>query len=125
MNLQKAIESFDSHRANALTLKEKVEWVSQLDYKIYSELLAPRGEILYNGYDVHTSLETRLLAPEEYGEIYTLYLTMKLDFKNSEIGRYNNSAILFNRTYMEMSDFINRKSAVKKKTKIKAGDLYV
>ncbi len=125
MNLRETIESFDNQKANTVSLETKIKWLSQLDYKIFSDILSDRigGEFL--GYNAQTSLETSLLAPEEYGDIYILYLNMKTDYKNGEIGRYNNSAMLYNRAYMEMSDFINRKNAVKKKTKIKAGDIYV
>jgi hypothetical protein len=44
---------------------------------------------------------------------------------NGEIARFNNSTLLFNRMFKEMSDFINRNKAVIKKTEIKAGDLIV
>ncbi len=125
MTLQKAIEEFDSQRANTVSLQEKIQWLSQLEYKIFAELLQARTHGEFNGYTTQTPLGTELLAPAEYGEIYVFYLVMKLDYKNGEIGRYNNSAITFNRAYSEMANFINRRTAVKKNTKIKAGDLYV
>ncbi len=125
MTLQKAIESFDSHRANTLPLDEKIQWISQLDKKIFSELLKDRIGGAFEGYNAQTLLQTETLAPEEYEEIYIYYLSMMLDFKNGEIGRYNNSATVYNRCFSQMANFINRENAVNKKTKIKAGDLYV
>jgi hypothetical protein len=47
---------------------------------------------------------------------------MKLDYMNGEIGRYNNSAMLFNRMYKEMHDFINRQEKIPVNTDLKAGD---
>lgn len=125
MTLRKAIEIFDSERSNSVDIGKKIRWVSQLDYKISSEITEPRGDEPFEGYDISTPLETILKAPEEFGEIYGLYLNMKLDYMNGEIARFNNSALLFNNMYRDMSNFMNRKKAVLKQSEIKAGDLYV
>lgn len=125
MTLAKAIEKFDFQRSNSVTLERKIEWLSQLDYKIFSEITEPRGDEDFDGYTELTPLDTKLKAPEEYGEIYSLYMNMQLDYMNGEIARFNNSALLFNRMYKEMNDFVNRKKAVIKKTSVKAGGLYV
>ena len=125
MTLAKAIENFDFQRANSVSLERKVQWISQLDYKISSEITEPRGGEKFNGYSELTSLDTILKAPDEYGEIYNLYMNMKLDYMNGEIARFNNSAMLFNRMYKELNDFVNRNQAVVKRVTVKAGDLYV
>ncbi len=125
MTLLKTIEIFDGNRANAVPLETKVEWISQLDMKISAELLIPRGADIFSGYTIETPLTEELKAPEEYADIYTLYLNMKLDLMNGEIARHNNSALLFNRMFKEMADFINRNQAVIFNAKIKAGGIYV
>ena len=125
MTLAKAVENFDSERANGVSIERKIAWISQLDYKISAELSEPRGAEKFGGYTEMTSLETELKAPDEYGEIYSLYMNMKLYYMNGEIARFNNSTLLFNRMFKELSDFINRKQAVIKNTAIKAGDLLV
>ncbi len=125
MTLGKAVENFDAQRANNVSIERKIEWLSQLDYKISAELLKPRGGDGFEGYTVKTLLETKLKAPEEYAEIYHLYMNMKLDYMNGEIARFNNSAILFNSMYKELSNFINRETAVIKNAEIKVGDIDV
>lgn len=125
MTLLKAMETFDRERSNALSIETKVDWLSQLDMKIFSEILADRGGEDFGGYSLDTPFDKTLKAPDEYGEIYTLYLNMKLDYMNGEITRFNNSAMLFNRMFKELHDFINRKTPVSKKTSIKAGGIYV
>ncbi|MBQ8183124.1 MAG: hypothetical protein IJ025_04410 [Clostridia bacterium] len=125
MTLQRAIELFDCERANAIALAEKIRWISQLDYKISSEICEPRGAEPFKGYSETSPLTTEIKAPDEYGEIYGLYLNMKLDYMNGEIARFNNSALLFNNMYKDMSNYLNRKQAILKNTGIKAGDLYV
>ena len=125
MTLAKAIENFDSERVNKISLERKIEWISQLDRKIFTEILSDRGDDAFDGYTVETPLTIVLKAPDSYGEIYTLYLNMKLDYMNGEIGRFNNSTILFNRMFKEMHDAINRAIPVLHKNKIKAGDILV
>ena len=125
MTLEKAIEAFDAERSNGVSMAEKLRWISQLDYKISSEITRPRGDDEFMGYTVSTPLDTVLKAPDEYGELYPLYLNMKLDYMNGELARFNNSALLFNNMYRDMSNFVNRQRAVLKQTEIKAGDLYV
>ncbi len=125
MKLINAIGDFDKSRSNQVTLEQKILWISELDEKINGEYLEPRGAEAFEGYCITTPGETPLRAPGGFGEIYTLYLNMKLDYMNGEIVRYNNSAAVFNRLYKEMGDAINRKTKVIKNTRIKAGDFYV
>ncbi len=125
MTLEKAIEHFDAERVNSLDVAKKIRWVSQLDYKIFSEITEPRGDGDFKPYNIASPLATALRAPDEFAEIYTLYLNMKLDYMNGELARYNNSALLFNNMYRDMCNYINRSRRVLKKTEIKAGDIYV
>lgn len=122
MTLAEVIENFDSERTNNVSIITKKRWISQLDLKIWGEILKPRGDKEYIGYGKEISLDAVVKAPEEYAEIYNLYLNMKLDYMNGEIGRYNNSAMLFNRMYKEMHDFINRNEKLPVNADLKAGD---
>ena len=125
MTLSEIIEGFDKERKNELPLDIKLGWISQLDYKISSEILSDRQSEAFRGYNGTTPLGTVVKAPAEYGEIYVCYLNMKLDYMNGEIARFNNSAMLFNRMFKELHDYINRKTPVTKKTSLKAGGIYV
>ena len=125
MTLAKAIENFDAERINKVSLERKIEWISQLDKKIHTEILSDRGDAVFGGYTVDTPFTTELKAHSSYEEIYNLYLNMKMDYMNGEIGRFNNSAILFNRIFKEMHDAFNRETPVSRKTRIKAGDILV
>ncbi len=122
MTLADIIENFDSERTNNVSILTKKRWISQLDLKIWGEILKPRGDKEIYGYGKEIPLDAIVKAPDEYAEIYTLYLNMKLDYMNGEIGRYNNSAMLFNRMYKEMHDFINRQEKNPVNTALKVGD---
>ncbi len=125
MTLAKAIENFDAEHPNNAPFHLKVQWISNLDHKIYGEILIPRGKGEFEGYDQTTPQDTVLASPDCYGEIYTYYLAMKLDYINGEVARSNNNALLFNRIYKELFDYINRQTPVSKNTAITAGDLNV
>ena len=125
MTLVNAIEEFDNYRDNKVSLEQKIKWINELDRKINNEYLLIRGGESFEDYTITTPGDIQLKASKEYSEIYSLYMNMKLDYINGEITRFNNSAVLFNRMYKEMGDAINRKTPVRAKTKIKAGDLYV
>ncbi len=125
MTLSDVIENFDSERTNNVSIITKKRWISQLDLKIWGEILKPRGDKEYVGYGREISLEAEVKAPDEYAEIYTLYMNMKLDYMNGEIGRSNNSAMLFNRMYKEMHDYINRTQKLPENTDLKVGDYNV
>ncbi len=122
MTLAEVIENFDSERTNNVSIITKKRWISQLDLKIWGEILKPRGDNQYIGYGKEIPLEAEVKAPSEYAEIYTLYMNMKLDYMNGEIARYNNSAMLFNRMYKEMHDFINRQDKLPENTDLKMGE---
>lgn len=125
MTIVKAISLFDSQRRNDVSTELKTEWLSQLDFKIYEELLKARYDVSFSGYTSQTATSEELLAPEAYSEIYPAYLIMKTDYMNGETERYNNSASVFNRLYYELSNYINREKPVKTNSKLKAGKIYV
>ena len=122
MTFAEVIENFDSERTNNVSIITKKRWISQLDLKIWGEILKPRGDKAYIGYGKEIPLDAVVKAPDEYSEIYTLYMNMKLDYMNGEIGRYNNSAMLFNRMYKEMHDYINRNERLPSNTDLKMGE---
>ncbi len=125
MTLYDAIELFDREHPNNAPFHLKVQWLSQLDHKVCAEILRPRGYGDFKGYTPETPQDTILAVPDAFGEIYVYYLKMSLDLHNSEIDRFNNSAMLFNRTYKDLFDYVNRNKPVVKKTRITAGDLLV
>ena len=125
MTLYDAIELFDREHPNNAPFHLKVQWLSQLDYKVYAEILSARGYGDVKGYSLETPQDTILAVEDAFSEIYVYYLKMSLDLHNGEIDRFNNSAMLFNRTYKELFDYVNRNKPVIKKTKITAGDLIV
>ncbi len=124
MTVGKAIDLFDTQRKNSASRSLKIHWLSELDEKIYTEILKPRYDMQFSGYTDNTLNDENLLCPESYAEIYPVYLIMKNDYMNGEINRYNNSAAVFNRLYNDLANCINRTKSVTKNEKLKAGKIY-
>ncbi|MBO5895803.1 MAG: hypothetical protein J6Q83_00765 [Clostridia bacterium] len=125
MTLYDAISLFDKEHPNNADFSLKVQWLSQLEHKVYAEMLSPRGAGDFTGYTLETPQNTTLAVPDAFCEVYVYYLKMCLDLHNGEIDRFNNSAVLFNRAYKELFDYINRSKRVVNSSRITAGDLIV
>ena len=64
--------------------------------------------MVFEGYSEETSLETELLIPAPYDEVYILWLEARIDHANNEYGKYNNSSVMFNNAYSEYMRYYNR-----------------
>ncbi len=121
MTALKVVEIFDKERKNDIPLELKQQWISELDMKITSELLIDRDCNSETPFCADDDINSALNAPNEYSEIYVLYLKMKSDYILGEIQRYNNSSAIFNRLYYEMANYISRNFKSQKQHKIKVG----
>ncbi len=104
MTIDKATASAKAQRQGNFDDKYLRQLLSELDGKIYNELMAPLhpGEV-FNGYDENTPGTQALLAPYPYDSMYTMYLVKEIDRMNNETVKYNNSSVLFNNQYGEFA----------------------
>ncbi|MBE6747908.1 MAG: hypothetical protein E7557_01605 [Ruminococcaceae bacterium] len=108
MTASEVLEIYNLENQNDVSEKLKKLWISELDKKIVGELNKGRENLRETYYTPESDISFKLNAPTEYSEIYLVYLKMKTDYLLGETGRYNNSAMIFNRLYFEMSNFISR-----------------
>lgn len=112
MTIIEAITSADELKSNDYEQIDKVRWLSELDHKIYEEVVKTHeGAAVeeFSGYNEQTPVDTTvLLAAEAYAELYVLWLMAKIDLHNSEIGKYNNSVVEFNTVYSAFERWYNR-----------------
>ncbi len=110
MTIREAIELVDRMKPNQYDEAEKVAWLSELDAMIDRDILQTHEDAPeeFTGYPLLVDLETALLAPERYAQIYRWYLEMKIDDANAELVKYNNSATKFNTYYEALGNDYNR-----------------
>lgn len=99
MTILEAIHKVDTVKPNSYTQPEKIKWLSTLDGIIKSEIIDTHegGEnVTFNGYDDNTDLDTVLLVPAPYDDVYIRWLESRIDYAMGEYGKYNNSATAYN-----------------------------
>lgn len=125
MTLQETLAACDRMKPNACPEQEKRRWLSELDGRIYRELLACHegAPETFSGYDMQTAGGTELLVPDRYAELYLYYLSAQIDFVNAEFVRYNNAAALYNTAYEAFANAYHREHRPLQTHTLKRGGL--
>ena len=111
MTIIEAINKIDSLKPNNYTQEDKIAWLSTLDGIIKKEIIDTHEgaeEISFKGYDVDTALDTVMLVPPPYDDIYIRWLEAQIDYVNGETKRYANSMIMYNTAYLSFQRYYNR-----------------
>lgn len=111
MTLIEAISKIDNLKHNTYTHEDKVSWLSRLDHMVKKEILDTHegGDgTEFSGYDTDSSVETELLVPPPYDELYLRWLEAQIDYCNGEYDRYNNAMEMFNTAYQGYANYYNR-----------------
>ena len=111
MTIIEAITRVDAIKPNTYSQIDKVKWLSELDGIIKAEIIDTHegGEnVAFSGYTEYTDLDTKLLVPAPYDEVYIRYLEMQIDYANNEYGKYNNSMVMYNSVYTAFEKYYNR-----------------
>ena len=121
MTIIEAINAIDDLYPNTFPQGKKIEQLSKLDGVIKKEIIDKHEgseEATFNGYDENTPLDTELLVPAPYDDIYVFWLQTWIDYWNGEIGRYNNSTAMYKSAFSTYERAYNREH-MPKETKIK------
>ena len=112
MRIREAIEMIDRLMPNQYGEDDKVHWLSELDGIADRDVFRAHereedmGE--FTGYPPGVDLDTILMIPFPYEDIYRWYLEMKISEANGEMTRYNNAMTKYNAYYTAYQDFYNR-----------------
>lgn len=102
MTIAEAISKVDALKPNTYASEDKVEWLSNLDARVMSQIIRTHEggpDIAFYGYDSMLDRESVLLVPPPYDEMYLRWLEAMIDYHNSDDDRYNNAITLFNNAY--------------------------
>ena len=111
MTIIEAINRIDAINPNNYTQPEKIAWLSTLDGVIKKEIIDTHEgaeAVAFNGYHEDTPLDTVLLVPAPYDEVYLFWLQSKIDYWNGEMSKYNNSIAMYNTAYATFERAYNR-----------------
>ena len=108
MTVDQAIDRVDRLRCNAYTLREKREWLAQVEGLIRRNILQTHGP----GLPIREAGELEggweLTAPAPFDGLYIRWLEAQIDLYNGEPERYNGSIALFNAEYNAFESWYNR-----------------
>ena len=111
MKIIEAITRLDALKFNTYTQTDKVEWLSRLDNMVKKNIIDTHEgaeDVIFTGYDESTDIQTELLVPVPYDEMYLRWLEAQIDYHNGEYDKYNNAIIMFNTTYEAYQAFYTR-----------------
>lgn len=112
MTINEAIAMVDKLKPNQYDEAQKIAWLSQLDGKIFLELLKTHeGSAIdsFTGYESDVDTGTELLVGFPFAQdVYNYYLQSMIDRENGEIAKFNQSAPLFNEAYQAYAGWYNR-----------------
>lgn len=120
MTIIEAINTIDALYPNTYPKEMKIAQLSKLDAVIKRDIIDKHEgseDVTFNGYDENTPLDTVLLVPAPYDDVYVFWLQTWIDYWNGEIGRYNNSTSMYKSAYSNFERAYNREH-MPKATKI-------
>ena len=121
MTIIEAINAIDDLYPNTHSQEKKIAQLSKLDGVIKRDIIDKHEgseDVTFTGYDENTPLDTVLLVPAPYDDVYVFWLQTWIDYWNGEMGRYNNSTSMYNSAYSAFERAYNREH-MPKETKIK------
>lgn len=111
MTIIELITDVDEMKPNGYGQLYKVQWLSQLDGMVKNDIIDTHegGEdVAFDGYNAETPLDTELLIPHPYDDVYRYWLEAQIDYANGEYTKYNNSMSMFNEAYSAYNRYYNR-----------------
>lgn len=110
MTIEAAITQLDSLKHNTYSSKDKVLWLSRLDAMVKKHILDTHEGVVpaFTGYDDTTDLQTSLLVPAPFDDMYIKWLEAQIDYTNGEYDKYNQSITVFQKIYDSYANFYNR-----------------
>ena len=111
MTIIEAINRIDSLIFNTYTQNDKTEWLSRLDSMVMRHIIDNHEgaeSISFSGYTADTPLETVLLVPAPYDEMYLKWLESQIHYHNGEYDKYNNAILMYNTVFENYAAYYNR-----------------
>lgn len=112
MTIQEAISQLDSRLTNVCTQLEKIAWLSTLDSRVKNLIIDTHEgaeAVHFDGYTESTDLNTVLLVPAPYDEMYLRWMEAQIHYINQEEARCNNANDAFEVLWVEFWRDYNRK----------------
>ena len=121
MTIIQAITQLDSLKHNTYSQNDKVRWLSKLDGMVKKQIIDTHKcghKVIFTSYDENTDINTELLIPAPYDDVYLRWLEAQIDYHNGEYDKYNNAILVYQAAYDAFANYYNR-NHMPKGTKMK------
>lgn len=109
MTPNKVIEIVDRLRPNTYDEEDKLRWINELDGQV-QRLVFQEEKIKQYAYP--DDMDTELLIPAPFDNVYVHYITAQIDYNNTEYDNYNNSVLMYETQFNEYKkDYIRKHRA--------------
>lgn len=96
MTIAEIISKVDALKPNQYETEQKINWLSQLDSQIFTDVLSTHEDSKLTTFTPYTEDSAELIVGTPYDGIYTSWLEAMIDKANGDVNRYNNSSADFN-----------------------------
>lgn len=110
MTINEVLTEVDELKPNQYQDETKIRWLSILEGKIVDEIFKTHvlaEKIEFTGYSIN-DINSELLVPDTYADLYRYYLYAMIDQNNGEMNRYAGSMQAFNQAYKDFANYYNR-----------------
>ena len=110
MTINEAIEQVQELKPNQIPEEIMVRWLSVLEGKIIDEIILTHElseRIEFTGYTID-DVNSELMVPDTYADVYIYYLEAMIDQTNNEGARYASSMQMFNSAWQDYANYYNR-----------------
>ena len=99
MKIGEAISRIDALMHNTYTSEQKLAMLSKADSMVKRNIVDTHEgaeQVIFNGYTAETDLDTQLLVPPPFDELYLRWMEAQIHYHDGEYTKYNNAILLFN-----------------------------
>lgn len=110
MTINDAITQVNTLKPHQIPDEIMVRWLSVLEGKIIDEIILTHElseRVEFNGYTIN-DMDTELMVPDTYADVYIYYLEAMIDQTNNEGARYASSMNMFNNAWQDYANYYNR-----------------
>lgn len=107
MTVASIIEQFNIERPNSLDDSLKVAWLLKCEKGLADSIFLTHEDCPELNFD-NWDMESELLVPEPYDDLYIHYLDQRVALDQNDTRRYNAAATMYNNTMLSYQQKYNR-----------------
>lgn len=111
MTIKELIKYCDETRPNQYSNEHKIRWLNEVEAKVVDEIVNKIESLEYMMFEPYTyeaNIDTELILPDQFDDVYIAYIYSKVDFTNAEFERYQTDSALFEAAWNDAAGWARR-----------------